>query len=766
MTDFGNDAGYPPGSRIVGYRLDEVIGRGGMAIVFRAFDESLNRQVAVKILAPELALDEDFRQRFIRESQLAAQVDHPHIIPVFAAGEAAGALYIAMRLVPGGNVGSLVHREGALPAGRAAAIISSMAAALDAAHEAGLVHRDVKPANMLVDVRPGHPDHLYLSDFGIAKSASTTSGLTQTGSFLGTLEYSAPEQIQGHPVDGRADQYALACSASMILAGSPPFHRDSDLAVLHAQLSEPPAPLAGRVPGIPAAVDQVLQRALAKAPADRYSSCGEFAAALSASLGLGSPEATRRSDHPRGAADDSGASGAGTITTLPPGAPYVSAVRSHAAASVPPHRAAEGGADAGRRNRLASAPTGGPVIVAVVAAAILTAGGGVTAAILASGGQHATASGGPSGTAGSGTARAAGTSAASPGGSSAASPRPSATATLSHVSSPSASPSSTADLSPPGAGGGQVTASMVHTVSDAGGGPGQVNSVAFSPDGDMMVTGGKNGEAFLWSARTGQLITPLRPGTGTKIYSVTFSANGALVAAGASNGSIYLWSAATGQLVDTATDPDGAEIDWVEFSPSGTTLASAGSGSVYLWHIASDGRTARLSRTLADPLGVAVWSLAFSPDDRTLAAGDYHNVACLWNLSTGAATPLMLPGPGGKGTDQPVTAVAFSPDGTTLATGYQDGQVYLWNLASKALKTVISEPQTVWGLAWSRTGLLAIADNNGSTYLVHGASGQPAGTLTDPGTGSQGVGAVAFSPDGGSLVTGDTNNKAYLWRIG
>jgi serine/threonine-protein kinase len=752
MTDFGNNAGYPPGSRIAGYRLDQAIGRGGMAIVFRAFDESLNRQVAVKILAPELALDEDFRQRFIRESQLAAQVDHPHIIPVFAAGEADGALYIAMRFVPGGNVGSLVRREGALPAGRAAAIISSVAAALDAAHEAGLVHRDVKPTNMLVDVRPGHPDHIYLSDFGIAKSASATSGLTQTGSFLGTLEYSAPEQIQGHPVDGRADQYALACSASMILAGSPPFHRDSDLAVLHAQLSEPPAPLAGRVPGIPAAVDQVLQRALAKAPADRYPSCGEFAAALSAAFGLGAPEATRRSDHPWGAADDSGASGAGTLTTIPPAVPYVSAARGHAAASVPPHGAGGGGTALPPRRRASL------VIAAVVAAAIVAAGGGVAAAILASGGQRPTASGGPGGTAGSGTARNVGTSTASPGGSSAAS--------LSQVSSPSVSPSSPADLPPTRASGGQVSASIVHTVSDAGGGPGQVNSVAFSPDGNMMVTGGKNGEAFLWSARTGQLITPLRPGAGTKIYSVTFSANGALVAAGASNGRIYLWSAATGQLVDTATDPDGAEIDWVEFSPSGSTLASAGSGYVYLWHVGGDGRSATLSRTLADPLGVAIWSLAFSPDDRTLAAGDYRNIACLWNLSTGAATPLMLAGPGGEGTDQPVTAVAFSPDGSTLATGYQDGHVYLWNIASKALKTVISEPETVWGLAWSRTGLLAIADNDGSTYLVNGASGQPAGTLADPGTGSQGVGAVAFSPDGGSLVTGDTNNEAYLWRIG
>lgn len=734
MTDLGNNAGYLPGSRIVGYRLDEEIGRGGMAIVFRALDESLNRQVAVKILAPELALDEDFRQRFIRESQLAAQVDHPHIIPVFAAGETDGVLYIAMRYVPGGNVGSLIRREGALPAARAAAIISSMAAALDAAHEAGLVHRDVKPTNMLVDVRPGYPDHIYLSDFGIAKSASSTSGLTQTGSFLGTLEYSAPEQIQGHPVDGRADQYALACSASMILAGSPPFHRDSDLAVLHAQLSEPPAPLAGRMPGIPAAVDHVLQRALAKAPADRYPSCGEFAAALSAALGLGSREATQRSDYPRGTAD------ADTRTTIPSAAPYISAYAGHAAASVP------------TRDAVGGAPTASPaprrsglVIATVVAAAILAAGGGVTAAILASS---------------SGPTRAVGISAASP----SESPTASAIATHSQAASPGVSPSLQAGLLPTG--GGPVSASIVHTVSDAAGGPGQVNSVAFSPDGDMMVTGGKNGEAFLWSAQTGQLITSLRPDTGTKIYSVAFSADGALIAAGASNGSIYLWSAATGQLVGTAADPDGAEIDWVEFSPSGSTLAAAGSGYVYLWNISGDGRTATLSRTLDDPLNVAVWSLAFSPDDRTLAAGDYHNIACLWNLSTGAATPLMLAGPGGQGTDQPVTAVAFSPDGSTLATGYQDGQVYLWNIASKQLRTSISEPETVWGLAWSRTGLLAIADNDGSTYLVNGASGQPTETLADPGSGSQGVGAVAFSADGGSLVTGDTNNKAYLWRIG
>ena len=204
--------GFTAGSRIAGYRLETEIGRGGMAVVFRARDERLGRLVALKILAPALAADEAFRQRFIRESRAAAAVDDPHIIPVFEAGEADGVLFIAMRYVSGGDVRTLLDSIGPLPAGRAAAIISPVASALDAAHAAGLVHRDVKPANMLVDTRSGRPDHVYLSDFGLSKAAASPRGLTGTGQFLGTLEYIAPEQLEGKPVDGRADEYALACA--------------------------------------------------------------------------------------------------------------------------------------------------------------------------------------------------------------------------------------------------------------------------------------------------------------------------------------------------------------------------------------------------------------------------------------------------------------------------------------------------------------------------------------------------------------------------
>ena len=291
MSDEGSGAvgfltGFSVGSRIAGYRLEEQIGQGGMAVVFRARDERLRRQVALKILSPALVADEEFRQRFIRESRSAAAVDDPHIIPVFEARDADGVLFIAMRYVPDGDAGTLVRRLGPLPIGRAAAIISAVASALDAAHAAGLVHRDVKPANMLVHAQPGRPDHVYLSDFGLTKGSWSSASLTSTGHFMGTLDYCAPEQIRGQQVDARTDEYALACAAFMLLSGEPPFHRDEGMAVLYAQLSAPPPRLTLQRPELPPAVDEVFIRALAKAPEDRYASCGEFADALRVAFGL------------------------------------------------------------------------------------------------------------------------------------------------------------------------------------------------------------------------------------------------------------------------------------------------------------------------------------------------------------------------------------------------------------------------------------------------------------------------------------------------
>lgn len=290
--------GFAAGSKIGRYTLEEQVGRGGMAAVFKARDEQLGRVVALKILAhPDMATDQAFRQRFIRESRAAAAVDDPHIIPLFEAGEADGALFIAMRYVPGGDVRTLLYREGPLPSERVAAIVSPVASALDAAHATGLVHRDVKPANMLLDTRQGRPDHVYLSDFGLSKDVGGSTTLTGTGLFLGTVDYAAPEQIGGRQVDGRADQYALGCAAFEMLCGEPPFRRDHSMAVLAAHMSQPPPQLSARRAGLPAAVDAVFARVLAKTADDRYRTCGEFSNALRDALGLGRYEAGPQASH-------------------------------------------------------------------------------------------------------------------------------------------------------------------------------------------------------------------------------------------------------------------------------------------------------------------------------------------------------------------------------------------------------------------------------------------------------------------------------------
>jgi serine/threonine-protein kinase len=292
--DYPDPESYSVGSEVAGYRLEEQIGRGGMALVYRARDVQLGRNVALKLLSPVLGRDEAFRQRFIRESRAAAAVDHPHIIPIFAAGDSDGVLFIAMRYVQGGDVRRLVDQLGSLPADRAVGIVTQVASALDAAHLNGLVHRDIKPANMLLDSTDGsgQQDHVYLADFGLSKRSLSSTGLTSIGQFLGTPAYVAPEQIEGRTVDGRADLYALACASFEMLSGEPPFQRDDDLAIMWAQVSAPPPSLSERRPDLPPAVDTVLQRALAKDPANRFSTCLAFAAGLRAALGLhGQPSA-------------------------------------------------------------------------------------------------------------------------------------------------------------------------------------------------------------------------------------------------------------------------------------------------------------------------------------------------------------------------------------------------------------------------------------------------------------------------------------------
>jgi hypothetical protein len=280
---------FDAGQEIAGYRLETEIGRGSSATVYRARDERLGRVAALKILAPEQAGDETFRQWFVPELRAVTAIRNPHIVPVFEAGLADGMLYLAMRYVPGGDVRALAIREGPMPVGRVAAIVWQTASALDAMHAAGLVHRDVKPENILVDVTPEGRDWVYLSDFALRREPAQADGPAWARSPMSTLACVAPELIEGGPADGRADEYALAASAFDMLTGWPPFFADDATALLQAHVSQQPPTLTSRRPELPAAADEVMARALAKEPEQRYPSCREFAAALAGALGLRPP---------------------------------------------------------------------------------------------------------------------------------------------------------------------------------------------------------------------------------------------------------------------------------------------------------------------------------------------------------------------------------------------------------------------------------------------------------------------------------------------
>ncbi|MFI1928456.1 MULTISPECIES: serine/threonine-protein kinase [unclassified Streptomyces] len=288
-TPFAGRPSELVGRRIAGYRIESEIGRGGMAVVYRAHDLRLDRTVALKLLAPELARNDVFRKRFTHESRVAAAIDHPHIVPVFEADETDGVLYIAMRYVDGSDLRHLLDREGPLPPATAVRIAAQVASALDAAHEAGLVHRDVKPGNVLVarGTDSDHPEHVYLTDFGLTKKSLSLTGFTSVGQFVGTLDYVAPEQISGQPVDGRCDVYGLACVVYECLAGRPPFLRDDDVALLWAHQNADPPPLTQARPGLPPYLDAVFARALAKSPEARHPTCGAFVAELRQTPGGG-----------------------------------------------------------------------------------------------------------------------------------------------------------------------------------------------------------------------------------------------------------------------------------------------------------------------------------------------------------------------------------------------------------------------------------------------------------------------------------------------
>jgi len=383
------------GDELAGYQLRAVLGRGGMSVVYQAENPRLGSVVALKVLTPELAADDVFRARFLQESRIAAGLNHPNVIPIYDMGQHDGLLYLAMRYVAGSDLRAVLKEQGRIAPGQALLLTGQAARALDAAHRQGLVHRDVKPANILVEPASdeGDPDHVYLADFGISKHAASRSGLTATGEFLGTIDYVAPEQIRGQPVDARADVYSLGCVLYECLTGRVPFVKDLDAAVIWAHVEEPPIPPSTLRPELPPEFDDVIMRALAKDPADRYPTCRELTEAARAAFGgtagglvaggataapLSGPATVLRARPPStdtaprdqfrytpppGTGAGAGVSGgAGAWASGEPGAPISGGVPPHGPAAAPPGRRPS------RRRAL---------IAAIAAVAVILAGGGV-----------------------------------------------------------------------------------------------------------------------------------------------------------------------------------------------------------------------------------------------------------------------------------------------------------------------------------------------------------------------------------------------------
>ena len=710
-------APFAPGTLVAGYRLDDRIGTGGMAMVFRARDEALGRTIALKILVPALTADGDFRERFARESRAASMVDHPNIIPVYAAGEDGGVLYLAMRYVSGGDLHSVVEREGPLSPGRAVSLLFPVASALDAAHRAGIVHRDVKPANVLVDVSPGRPEHPYLSDFGLAKR-DTAAGLTMTGNFVGTAGFAAPEQISGQPARSESDQYALACVAFTMLTGSVPFEHRSPEAVLWAQMSEPSPLVTPRRPDLSAAVDEVIGRGLARNPLDRYPSCGAFAGALREALSM-TPNTARRAGSGAARGGHAGEAQRGPSRT-PSG--LASAHPSFPLPPPPGSRPAVDGPSPQRLTRRSRKPRrsriavgAGAVIVATAACVVLLRGtpgapslkvsAHLAATLNDTGGDDVTtAVFGPAGT----------------------------FDTIDQVGR-----AYTFD----------IASGRVVTTFDLAGA--DLSGARLALDGQAIVSPGSTCDG----GETAPCVyheyyfqthgwTNIAAGGGTALDV------GYVTLADALGDGAQVWNLQTRRDVADLADPDRRPVAGIAVSPDDTSVAVSAKGTggahkIYVWGISgisspspATAKTLQATLTVPGQLGYADPDLDGAP------------------VPTGAA-----PDPGGAPLPVGATFMALDRDGGTLAVS--DGRrTEIYNVRSRRLVTEVPDSLA----ALSPDGkLFATTDmtGDGRIELRDTRTGKTMATVATPAAPS----TVTFGPDGQSIAVGCGNGDTYVWDL-
>jgi serine/threonine protein kinase/WD40 repeat protein len=777
------------GTELAGYRIEALLGRGGMGVVYLAEQLRLKRRVALKLLAPELADDDRFRERFLRESELAASIDHSNIIPIYDAGEAEGLLYIAMRYVKGTDLGTLLVSEGRLEPDRAVAIIGAVASALDAAHTRGLVHRDVKPGNVLL----AEDGTIYLADFGLTRSADDR-GSADKPHLSGTPEYIAPEQIEGGDLAASADIYSLGCVLYHCLAGKSPFGGSSPVGLLFAHLEKPPPSLTEQRPELPQAIDQVIAIALAKEPAERYRSCQELGEAAGEALGLRWLTKAREWDDQHrerslllrgsdlGAAerylDSIGAGADPALTALQ--RQYVSASR----------------ASVSRRQRALVAAS---VAVAAIAVVLL-----VFALISRS---HATSE----------------------------AKRADASAEQAREAAAQAEAAETTQLAQRlGAqalldddlGRSLLLARQAVAIEDSAVTRSDLltdlqrfpaathfmdlgaEQIALSPDGRVLIAAaGEAVEAFDTKS-----LEQLRKSGGSGSFDVSglaFSPDGRTLAMTTAHVYLRLIDPKTLEATRANIYLDGNPVG-VGFSPDGKLLATAeqqlqddGSPSGEWLLILRDPTTGEQTGSAINA-GVGTLSFAFTPDRRSVLTSNESAALTQWDLATRRPTKV-LQGTGGAlavspdgvtaavgradGTvslidlhhswrerpvfgqhSAPVTFAAFSPDGKTVATGSNDKTVILWDVASGTQRdTLHGHSAPVRGAAFSRDGKTLYTISEDGSVIVWGLAhesglGRPFVFTGDTNTREQpGWHPGRISPDGKLIAAGLAGGGIGLW---
>lgn len=670
------------GRTLGAYQIIEEIGHGGMANVYRATQPSIGREVAVKVLPSHFLQDRTFVKRFTREVQVIARLQHPHILPVYDFGEQEGLPYIVMAYMPDGTLADLIRREGALPPAEVARLVEQMAGGLDHAHQKGIVHRDFKPSNVLLDEN----GNVYLADFGIAKIAESTTQITGSG-IVGTPAYMAPEVTRTDKVTPLIDVYALGVSLFEMLAGQHPYPSETPVGLLLAHASQPIPDVRHHCPDLPEGVQGVIDRAMAKEPADRYQSAGELAAELRAVLAGESPLTA--------------------AVPRPAGSGHVPTIR----------MAPTGPMTAGLSRRSIAMLVGAIGVVAVLAGLMAL---GVPSMI-------AEAITGPS-TMGGATGAPA----------SEVSPTAETFPTLGASPTPDDSPTSSAStvplsdriltghgdavrsvaLSPDGkllaSGSSDKMVILWDLQTDQPIGtwetPDPVYSMAFFPDGESLLVGGQNGYTTLWSTREGKQVSdghyslPPRQNSvavapdqatytiasgelgfpildastygwlgllegPTPIWSVAYSPDGSTLAGGGDDGSITLWDSQTSEALYTL-EGHGDKVTYLAFSPDGKLLASASSdATIILWDTGTRQKAFTLSQHTG-PVNSAAWSL----DGKILASASDDGTIILWDPVTGEVIDTFEDG------GNAIYSVAFSADGNLLVSGMQDGTVVFWKL--------------------------------------------------------------------------------------